>query len=191
MLASLVIDHLQRGPGEQIPATTYIYCDYKRQDEQTPIKLTASITRQLLQHHVSIPEEILKIYNGHKSKSTRPSFEEVLKMLQYSIARLMRVYIIVDALDELGNAGQVRQDFIGRLRRLQDLYHFNLMTTSRYIPSLAQDFQNSLCMDIRASTDDIKKYVQGHISDLANCVRKDNRLQETIANSIANVVEGM
>ena len=50
MLASLVIDHIQRSPGEQIPATTYIYCDYKRQDEQTPINLTASITRQLLQH---------------------------------------------------------------------------------------------------------------------------------------------
>ena len=112
-------------------------------------------------------------------------------MLKSSIARLTRVYIIVDALDELGNAGQVRQDFIGRLRLLQDLYHFNLMTTSRYIPSLAQDFQNSLCMDIRASPDDIKKYVRGHISDLANCVRKDNGLQETIAKSVANVVEEM
>ena len=191
MLASLVIDHLERNPGEEISATTYIYGDYRRQDEQKPINLTASITRQLLQHQVSMPEEILTIYNRHKSKSTRPSFEEVLEMLKYSIARLTRVYLIVDALDELGNAGQVRQNFIGRLRLLQDLYHFNLMTTSRYIPSLAQDFQNSLCIDIRASPDDVRKYVQGHISDLANCVRKDSGLQETIANSIANVVEGM
>ena len=191
MLASLVIDHLGRSPGEEIPATTYIYCDYKRQDEQTPINLTASITRQLLQHQESIPEHILKIYNRHKSKSTRPSFEEVLEILKHSIVRLTRVYLIVDALDELGNAGQVRQNFIGRLRLLQDLYHFNLMTTSRYIPSLAQELQNSLCIDIRASPDDIRKYVQGHISDLANCVRKDIWLQETIANSIASVVEGM
>ena len=191
MLASLVIDHLERSPGEEIPATTYIYCDYRRQDEQTPINLTASITRQLLQHQDSIPEDILKIYNSHKSKSTRPSFEEVLEMLRYSIARLTRIYLIVDALDELGNVGQVRQNFIGRLRFLQDLYHFNMMTTSRYIPSLAQDLQNSLCIDIRASPDDIRIYVQGHISDLANCVRRDNGLQETIADSIANVVEGM
>ena len=191
MLASLVIDHLERSSEEEIPATIYIYCDYKRQDEQTPINLTASITRQLLQHQVSILEDILKIYNRHKSKSTRPSFEEVLEMLKHSITRLTRVYLILDALDELGNAGQVRQNFIGRLRLLQDLCHFNLMTTSRYIPSLAQDFQNCLCMDIRASPDDIRIYIQGHISDLANCVRKDSGLQDTIANSIANVVEGM
>ena len=191
MLASLVIDHLERSPEEDIPTTIYIYCDYKRQDEQTPINLTASITRQLLQHQVSIPEDTLQIYERHKSKSTRPTFEEVLEMLKHSIARLTRIYLIVDALDELGNAGQVRQNFIGRLRLLQDRYHFNLMTTSRYIPSLAQDFQNPLCMDMQASPDDIKKYVQGHISDLAKCVRKDSGLQETIANSIANVVEGM
>ena len=191
MLASLVIDHLERNPKEETSATTYIYCDYKRQDEQTPINLTASIARQLLQHQVSIPEQIMIIYHRHKSKSTRPSFEEVLEMLKHSIARLTRVYLIVDALDELGNAGQVRQNFIGRLRLVQDLYHVNLMTTSRHIPSLAQDFQNSFCMDIRASPGDIKKYVQGHISDLANCVKKDSGLQEAIANSIANVVEGM
>lgn len=191
MLASLVIDHLERNLKEETSATTYIYCDYKRQDEQTPINLTASITRQLLQHQVSVPEHIMIIYNRHKSKSTRPSFEEVLEMLKHSIASLTRVYLIVDALDELENAGQVHQNFIGRLRLIQDLYHVNLMTTSRHIPSLAQDFQNSLCMDIRASPGDIRKYVQGHISDLANCVKKDSGLQEAIANSIANVVEGM
>ena len=191
MLASLVIDHLERSFEEETSAINYIYCDYKRQDEQTPINLTASITRQLLQHQVSIPESIIMICNRHISKSTRPSLEEVLEMLEHSIARLTRVYLIVDALDELGNAGQVRQNFIGRLRLIQDLYHLNLMTTSRYIPSLAQDFQNSLCMDIRANPGDIRNYVQGHISDLANCVKKDSGLQEAIANSIANVVEGM
>ena len=191
MLASLVIDHLERSPAEEIPATIYIYCDYRRQDEQTPINLTASITRQLLQHQNSIPEDILKIYNRHRLKSTRPDFEEVLEMLNYSMARLTRVYLILDALDELGNAGQVRQNFIKHLRLLQDFHPFNLMTTSRYIPSLALEFRNPLCMDIQANTDDIRNYVRGHISDLANCVRRDSGLQETIADFIANVVEGM
>ena len=191
MLASLVIDHLEQSLGEATRATIYIYCDYRRQDEQTPINLIANITRQLLQHQVSIPEDVLKIYNRHKLKSTRPGFEEVVELLKHSIARLTRVYLILDALDELGNAGQVRRNFIGRLRPIQEMYHFNLMTTSRYIPSLAQEFRNPLCMDVRASTDDIKNYVRGHISDLPNCVKKDIGLQETIANSIANVVEGM
>lgn len=191
MLTSLVIDHLQRSSSEENITTAYLYCDYRRQDKQTPINLTASVTKQLLQHQVLIPENVIKIYHEHQSRSTRPSFEEVFEMLESSMGRLSRVHLIVDALDELGHAGQVRQTFIGRLRRLQDLHHFNLMTTSRYIPSLALEFHQPLSMDIRASPEDIRRYVRGHIADLAKCVRRDLGLQETIANAIVDVVEGM
>ena len=191
MLTSLVIDYLQQGFAKEKVATAYIYCDYKRQDEQTPINLIASVAKQLLQHQNSIPENTLKMYHGHREKGTRPNFEEVLEMTTSSMALLSRVYLIVDALDELGNAGQVRQTLIGRLRLLQDLHHFNLMTTSRYIPSLALDFHQPLCMDIRASTEDVRRYVEGHILDLPSCVRKNLGLQETIISAIVDAVEGM
>lgn len=191
MLASLVIDHLQQVSDQEKVATAYIYCDYKRQDEQTSFNLTASVTKQLLQHQDPIPENILKIYEYHHKAETRPSFEEVLEMAGSSMARSLRLYVVVDALDELGNAGQVRQTLIGRLRSLQDLHHFNLMTTSRYIPSLALDFHQPLCMDVQASPEDIRRYVEGHISDLPNCVRKDLRLQQTIVSAIVDAVEGM
>lgn len=191
MLASLVIDHLQQVSDEEKVATVYLYCDYKRQDEQTPLNLTTSVTKQLLQHQDSIPENILKIYQNHRWKGTRPGFEEVSEMAGSSMASLSRLYLIVDALDELGNSGQVRQTLIGRLRLLQDLHHFNLMTTSRYIPSLALDFHRPLCIDVRASPEDIRRYVEGHISVLKNCVKKDLELQVTIASAIVDAVEGM
>lgn len=191
MLASLVIDHLQRLPREENVVTAYIFCDYKRQDEQTPINLAATIAKQLLQHQVSIPEDILKTYERHHQQKTRPNIEELLEMTGSSMAHLSRLYLIVDALDELGNAGQVRQSLIGRLRPLQDLHQFNLMTTSRYIPSLALDFHQPVCMDIQASPEDIRRYVEGHISDLPNCVRKNLGLQDTIASAIVDAVEGM
>ena len=191
MLASLVIDHLRRTPGEKNTATAYIYCDYRRQDEQTPINLTASVTKQLLEHHIAIPEGVLKIYQPHRSKGTRPNCEEVLEMINLAMSPLSKIYLILDALDELGNAGQVRQDLLERLRCLQDAHHLNLMTTSRYIPSLAQECYQPLCMDIRASSEDIRRYVQGHIPDLANCVKKNPELQKIVADSIVNVVEGM
>ncbi len=102
-----------------------------------------------------------------------------------------RIYLIVDALDELGNGGQVRQHLIGRLRSLQDLHPFSLMTTSRYIPSLALDFHQPLCMDIQASPEDIERFVEGHISDLPNCVRRTMGLQEVITSAIVDAVDGM
>ena len=191
MLTSLVIDHLQRYPGEEKFTTAYIYCDYRRQNEQTSNNLTASVAKQLLQHQSSIPENVLKIHQDHHCGETQPSLEEVLEMTEFSTACLPRIYLIVDALDELGDAGQVRQTFIGRLRPLQDRLHINLMITSRYIPSLALEFHQPFCIDVRASSEDIRRYVQGHISDLANCVRKNLGLQETIANSIDDVAQGM
>lgn len=191
MLASLVINHLQRLSGKENVATAFIYCDYKRQDEQTPLNLTASIMKQLLQHQDFIPENILKMYQHHHEKGTRPSFEEVEEMIGSLMARLSRIYIIVDALDELGNAGQIRQTLIRRLRPLQDLHHFNLMITSRYIPSLALDFHQPLCMDVRASPEDIRTYVEGHILDLRKCVKENLVLQKAIASAIVDAVEGM
>ena len=188
MLASLVIDRLQQFPGEENVGTAYIYCDYKRRGDQTPIKLTASVTKQLLQHQDSIPENILKMY---QEKKTTLTFEDVLEMTGSSMARLSRVYVILDALDELGDAGQVRQTLIERLRPLQDLHQFNLMTTSRYIPSLDLNFHHPLCMDVRASPEDIRRYVEGRTSDLPKCVRESTGLQEAIATAIVDSVEGM
>lgn len=191
MLASLVIDHLQQCSVDETVTTTYIYCDYRRQDEQTPLNLIASLTKQLLQHQDWVPQDVMKIYQLHREKKTRPRFEEMLQMIGSSKGHSSRLYIIVDALDELGNAGQVRQTLIGHLRLLQHLYHFNLMTTSRYIPSLDLDFHQPLCMDIRASVEDVRRYVEGHILDLPSCVKKNLGLQKDIAGAIVNAVEGM
>ena len=91
MLASLVINHLQRDSGKENVATAFIYCDYKRQDEQTPLNLTANIMKQLLQHQDPIPENILKMYQHHHGKGTRPSFEEVVEMIGSLMARLSRI----------------------------------------------------------------------------------------------------
>ena len=191
MLASLVIDHLHRIPGAENVVTAYIYCDYGKKEEQTPVNLIASVTKQLLQHQMSIPEDVQKIYQRHHSKGTQPSFEEVLEMTGSSMSRFSRINLIVDALDELWNTGQVRQNLIGRLRSLQDLHHFSLMTTSRYIPYLILDFSQPLHVDVQASPEDIRKYVEGHVLDLPSCVRKDPRLQESIASAIVDAVEGM
>ena len=65
------------------------------------------------------------------------------------------------------------------------------MTTSRYIPSLDLDFHQPLCMDIRASVEDVRRYVEGHLLDLPSCVRKILELQGKIAGAIVDAVEGM
>ena len=169
----------------------YVFCDYKRQDEQTPINLTANITKQLLQHQDSLSEIVLRIYQRHQKKGTRPDLEEYLEMIGSLMTHSSRFYLVIDALDELANAGQARQTLISVLHRLQDLLQCNLMITSRYSPFLASEFHQPLCVDVQASPDDIRRYVDGHIADLPSCVRKNLELQETIAAAITKTAEGM
>ena len=191
MLASRVIDHLEKLSSEENAATVYIYCDYGKQKEQTTVSLTESVMKQLLQHQDAIPEKVQQTYQYHCTKGTRPSLEEVLEMIASSMTPLSRVFLIVDALDELGNDGKVRQSLIRHLRQLQDLHHFNLMTTSRDIPDLALNFHQPRRVELRANPGDVRKYVEGHIGNLSKCVEKNAKLQETIANTIVGSVDGM
>ena len=191
MLASRVIDHLENTSSEENVAIIYIYCDYGKQKEQTALSLAESVMKQLLQYHDSIPEKVQQIYQYHLKQKTRPKLEEVLEVTASSMAPLSRIFLIVDALDELGNSAKVRQSLLQHLRQLQDPHHFNLMTTSREIPFLDREFHQPRCMDLRANPGDIRKYVEGHIGDLSKCVEKNASLQETIANTIVDCVDGM
>ena len=191
MLASRVIDHLEITSSEDKSVTVYIYCDYGKQEVQTAISLTESLMKQLLQHQDAIPEKVQQTSQYHFKNRTRPRLEEVLEMTASSMAPLSRIFLIVDALDELGNTGKVRQSFIRHLRQLQDLHHFNLMTTSREIPNIALDFHQPRCMEVRANPGDVRKYVESHIRNLSTCVEKNANLQETIANTIVDSVDGM
>ena len=191
MLTSLVIDHLQQTRSNENTATIYIYCDYGRRDEQTLLDLVSSLIRQLLSHQESIPENILRTYQDHLGKGTRPKPEYFTELAQSSMEQLSQIYVILDALDELGNVNKVRQDLIEFVRRLQRYHPINLMTTSRYIPTLAQEFDHPFYMDIRASPKDIRRYVEGHIEDLPNCVKKNTELQGEVAKAVVNSVDGM
>ncbi len=61
------------------------------------------------------------------------------------------------------------------------------MITSRHDPSLG----SLLSLEIRASGEDIREYVRGHIRDLAKFVSGSPDLQEAIANSVVAAADGM
>ena len=65
------------------------------------------------------------------------------------------------------------------------------MVTSRFIPHISRELRDPLCLEIRANDEDVHRYVQGHLNDLARCVMGNVQLQESIVDSIVNVVDGM
>ena len=191
MLASIAVDHLQRAFHQKNIPVTYIYCDYKRQHEQTPANLIASILKQLLQHCDSIPESVRRSHRHHVNSVTRPPLDEVYDMLTNVFVHFSQIYIVVDALDKLTASGQVRQTLLATLRSLQKAGNVHLIMTSRFIPPEFHQFQDFMLLEICASNDDVQKYVYGHMDDLTMSVQGNPKLQETIVKSIVDAVDGM
>jgi hypothetical protein len=90
----------------------YIYFNFQRQDEQKAGDLLANLLRQLVQGWLSLLEDVKSIYDKHKDKHTRPSFEESLKALHSVTAMYSRAFIVVDALDECQASDGCRSRFL-------------------------------------------------------------------------------
>ncbi|KAL9568767.1 hypothetical protein ACKAV7_007081 [Fusarium commune] len=194
ILTSIVVDFLYSKYGHDAEiGITYIYCNSHRQHEQRISDLLASMLKQLTQCRSSIPESVRSLYDQHKSKRTRPSLDQILAILQSAVAMYSRVFIIVDALDECGFSDGCRAMFISELLNLQKMYGANIFATSRRIPEIINRFKGSLSreIEIRASPDDVARYVEGHIGQLPSCVQQNRQLQEEIIAGISKSVDGM
>lgn len=194
MLASIAIEYLVNTfRSQQDIGVCYIYCDYKIQDEQTPLNLLASLLKQLLQYKSLVPEDIRGLYKKHNNgtKTTRPILDEVFESLQLTAASFSLVYLVVDALDELQQHGKLFQTLLSKLSTLQATTPLELMLTSRDIPRVTEEVQEDVRLEVRASDEDVARYVDGHIDELPRFVSKSAKIQQNIKDAIVSAVDGM
>ncbi|KAI1356915.1 hypothetical protein F5Y01DRAFT_301082 [Xylaria sp. FL0043] len=192
ILTSIVINDLeQRFRTETTTVVAYVYCNYKRQSEQTPESLLSSLLKQLAQTQRSLPDTLEALYKQHEMKRTRPSLEEISSALESVINEISRVFFIVDALDECQPLDGCRRKFLSAIFDLQAKTGVNIFATSRYIPDIIEQFVGSLSIEIRATEDDIRRYLHDHLSELPKCVTNQPDLQNEITTSITKVVNGM
>jgi hypothetical protein len=63
--------------------------------------------------------------------------------------------------------------------------------TSRFIQEVKEKFEESIPLEIRASEQDVRRYVNGHISHLPSFVGRSLDLQEEIKTKSVKAVDGM
>ncbi len=63
--------------------------------------------------------------------------------------------------------------------------------TSRFIPEIVKNFEGSISLEIRASDEDVRRYLEGHMSRLPSFVLRGLDLQEEIKTEIIKAVDGM
>jgi NACHT domain len=192
ILTSIVVDDLNtRFPADQNIGIAYLYCNFRRRDEQSAEDLLASLLKQLTQEQSSLPDSMKALYDQHRDKRTRPSFDEISRALQSVATICSQVFIVVDALDECQASDGCRTKFLTEIFNLQAKCGAHLFATSRFILEITEVFKSSTSLEIYATRDDVERYLEGHMQQLPSFVQRNQQLQEEIKTGISEAVDGM
>ena len=174
---------------EDSVAIACVYFNHK--ENFVPVDILGSLIKHLVQRKASVSTEIHNLYDWHLKRDTRPTFMELSALLQAESHKFSTVFVVLDALDECPEFQQTRAKILSVLRKLQTL---RLMVTGRpHITDMTQTFEETVQLDIHASDNDIKKYVDGQIEMEKNLkkYKQDNGLRKTIKDTIVDKAKGM
>ena len=192
ILSSIVVDYLYADVQKDTNiGIAYLYCNFRRQDEQKAEGLLASLLKQLAQGLYPLPDSVKSLYDSHKTNRTRPTFNEISSTLQSVSALYSRSFIVVDALDECQAFNGCRTKLLTEIFALQAKSRTNIFSTTRFIPEITDHFKNCMRLEIRASDHDVRRYLDGHMSQLPRCVLRNSELQSEIKAEIVKAVNGM
>jgi hypothetical protein len=192
ILSSIVINHLQEHHAvDQNVGVVYVFFNYRQQDEQRLINILANILKQLIQATGFIPDTVTELYERCKRHGSRPQPNVLLEAL-VAVAKLCsHIYLIVDALDECSESGGTRDGIISELLNFRQQCNVSLLATSRIIPEITARFDMFPSVEVRASDADVRRYAEGQLQELSNCVRRNAELSELVVSEIVRSVSGM
>jgi hypothetical protein len=163
IFTSIVVDYLYtKFQKDTDIGIAYLYCNFRRRDEQKAEELLASLLKQLAQGR-SLPESVKYLYDSHKDRPTRPTFNEISGILQSVSALYSRIFIIVDALDECQTSYGCRTKFLNEIFTLQAKFGANIFITLRFNSEINENFKDSIRLEIRARDHDMQRYLEGHM----------------------------
>ncbi|KAK4248955.1 hypothetical protein C7999DRAFT_39939 [Corynascus novoguineensis] len=191
ILTSIVVDDLSiRFQDDVYVGIAYVYYNFRRQADQKVEDLISNLIRQLSQDQSSLPECLRILYDKHKGR-TRPSFDELARVLQTVANLFSRVFIVVDALDECQLSDGSRSKFLTEIFALQNKTGANIFATSRFIRDVTERFKDKLTLEIRAQPEDVQRYINGNIDNMPTCVTQRPDLRKEVVTKIVQAVDGM
>ena len=194
MLAAIIIDELNRRHHDDLDiCTAYVYFNFKKIDNQSPLKLFSSLLRQLVQNQTVLPHEVASLWHGQQFKHSRAplTFEQVIKLIDSTSILSSKVFLVVDALDECRENDGCRSTFLTELFRLQSSTGSRLLVTSRPLVDIMQEFDKATKLEIRARSEDVRAFLDGNMYRLPRFVQRNAELQKRIKETIESSVDGM
>jgi Cdc6-like AAA superfamily ATPase len=191
IITSIVVEDLCiRFQNDASIGIAYLYCNFRRHAEQKPEDLLASLLKQLIQEQPSMPENVKSLYERlREQKRTLPLLDELSEALHSIIADYSKVFIIIDALDECQVSD--RRRLLSEIFSVQTKTGASVFATSRFIPEIEKEFEGSVSLEVRASDEDVRRYLDAHMFELPSFVAHNRNLQDEIKSEIINAVDGM
>lgn len=192
ILTSIVVNNLMAPFNKDLNVGIgYIYCNFNRSNEQDIYHLLASLLKQLAEASTPLPQAVKDLYQLHYESHTKPSPEEISTTLRSVAATYSRVFVIIDALDEC-QSHNCRAKLLSELFKLQSSHSINIFATSRHITDIIDQFKGkSESLEIRASDQDVERYLGKNMDRLRPFVQQNQELQREIKTGIAKAAGGM
>ncbi|KAJ5368785.1 uncharacterized protein N7496_008545 [Penicillium cataractarum] len=191
ILTSIAIDSLLQSAGNAGDiGVAYIYCNFRRRDEQCVESLLSSLLRQLAEMRSSLPTEVRMLYSKHSTKRTVPSIEEILATLAAVVMDYSRVFIFIDALDEGPNSEGGLKTLLSETFKLQVKYGANIFATSRDSTEIEKHFGKKKPFPIYAPVHDIATYLEQRM-ELQDVDIWDKDLRNDVSAKIIAAIDGI
>ena len=194
ILTAVVVNELfTQFQGNSDVGIAYIYCNFKRWGEQKAEHLLANLLKQLVQERCSLPDIVRALYEQHGKRQTRPSLNELSKVLQTVASLYSTTFIVIDALDECQVSDSCRDNFLSKIFSLQARCGAHIFANSRFSPDVTTKFKNAISIEIRATVDDVGRYIESRLSELPalKYATDSLQLQREIVTRILKAVDGM
>ena len=131
MIASIVVNHLKPSFPDDRTDRAFLFCVYKRQDNQKVDDLLASLLGRLAAWQSTVPESVRELYGKHRrGEKPRLSQDEAREALCSITENYSRTFIIIDALDEC-KTDHIRNGLLSEISKLQEGSDIRLMVTFR------------------------------------------------------------
>jgi hypothetical protein len=162
----------------------YIYFSTLRPDEQDLQNLLLCLMKQLVQGLPTIPNSI----TGLEMMLESAVDFDILEAFHETVESLLRVYIILDAIDEYPPTDRKR--FLSEMSRLQVKYGVNIFLTSRRVSEQINRLKNTVKLEIRAEAQDLRRYVATNVFRLPSSVQGSIEAKSQLISSIVESSDG-
>jgi len=182
-LRSLAIDHLL---DSLMIKPVYIYFYLQERQNQTAIKVVASLLKQLVLSLDHIPQEVTLTYEQSQQRG-RPDFDGMIKLFQGCAKEFSSVVVILDAFDECDEDETTRVlEMVGACLKSQIKVY--ITTRSHLLENVKSNVEQPFCLEIEAKNEDIEMFLT---RQLDNKKVTDSKLRDDIVKAIILKAQGM